>query len=85
MLDDQLMRVQRAYCVPVVKTSYGISAVQEDKVDNLLEDGLHLLMAAFTNGGQRHQPSMAVLPVGWRQTLDSLNDDTATHFKKAVS
>lgn len=33
----------------LVKT-YGISAEQEDKVDNLLEDGLHLLMAAFTNG-----------------------------------
>lgn len=43
--------------------SYRIGAEEEDKADDLLEDGLHLLVAALSNGGQRHQPGMAVLPV----------------------
>lgn len=68
--------------IVLVKPSYGITAELEDKVDNLLEDGLHLLMAAFPNGRQRHQPSMAILPVGWRQMHDSLHGDASTHFKK---
>lgn len=32
------------------KISYSISTEQEDKADNFLKDGLHLLMAALTNG-----------------------------------
>lgn len=59
-------------CIVLSKISYSISTEQENKADNLLKDGLHLLMAALTNGGQCHQPSMAVFPVHWRQTQDSL-------------
>lgn len=52
----------------LAKPPYQILAVLEDKLDNLVEDGLHLLVAAFPDGRQRHQPRVAVLPVGWRQT-----------------
>lgn len=45
--------------------SHLIVAEEEDKADDLLEDGLHLLVATFTNGRQRHEPSVAVFPVGW--------------------
>lgn len=44
--------------------SYLIVAEEEDEADNLLEDGLHLLVAALADGRQRHQPGVAVLPVG---------------------
>lgn len=32
------------------RISYSISTEEENKADNLLEDGLHLLVAALTNG-----------------------------------
>lgn len=52
------MSLQVRTCV-----GYLILAEQEDEADNLLEDGLHLLVAALANGRQRHQPGVAVLPV----------------------
>lgn len=45
--------------------SHLIVAEEEDEADDLLEDGLHLLVAAFTDGRQRHQPGVAVFPIGW--------------------
>lgn len=45
--------------------SHLIVAEEEDKADNLLEDGLHLLVATFADGRQCHQPGMAVFPIGW--------------------
>lgn len=54
----RLMSLQVRTCV-----GYLILAEQEDEADNLLEDGLHLLVAALANGRQRHQPGVAVLPV----------------------
>lgn len=55
---------ERVHIVLSIYTiSYSISAEHEDKEDNVLKNGLHLLMAALTDGRQRHQPSMAVLPV----------------------
>lgn len=43
--------------------SYRVGAEEEDKADDLVEDGLHLLVAALTDGRQCHQPGVAVLPV----------------------
>lgn len=46
-----------------MRFAYRVRAKEQDKADDLLEDGLHLLVAALTNGRQRHQSSMAVFPV----------------------
>ena len=50
-----------------LRFSYGVGAEEEDEADDLLEDGLHLLVAALADGRQRHQSGVAVLPVSWRQ------------------
>lgn len=43
-------------------------AEQQDKADDLVEDGLHLLMAALADGRQGHEPSVAILPVSCGNT-----------------
>lgn len=45
--------------------SYRVGAEEQDKADDLVEDGLHLLVTSLADGRQRHQACMAVLPVSW--------------------
>lgn len=56
MSSNDMNSSQPEYNMHIVlsKISYSISTEQENKADNLLKDGLHLLMAALTNGWQCH-------------------------------
>ncbi len=44
--------------------SYRILTEEQNKADDLAQNGLHLLVTALANSRERHQTSMPVLPIG---------------------
>lgn len=43
--------------------THRILAEQQDKTDDFIQNGLHLLMTAFTDGRECHKTGMSVPPV----------------------
>lgn len=59
--------------------SYRVLTEEQNKADDLAQNGLHLLVTALANSRERHQTSMPVLPIGWGEIK---HYEQKSHFYK---